>query len=77
MLHFLACSLGLSTADVPAVAGCRVDSALRHHSEPPWPEIEPHADLILAIHDALTRRPPGMENTLDHLREAYHRTMEW
>lgn len=69
--------LNLPARDISAVVDRRIDPALRHHSEPAWPKLEPHADLILAIYEALIQRPPGMEGALDNLRETYYRRMQW
>jgi hypothetical protein len=76
-LDSLARKVNLPVGDHAAIVDSRIDSSLRHHSEQPWPENEPDADLILAVHVALTRDSSGMEDTLDKLRDAYYRKMEW
>jgi hypothetical protein len=76
-MQSFAVGLDFSTGDLSAVVERRIDPALRHHSDPPWPPSEPHADLILAVYHALARRADEMEKILDDLREAYWRRMQW
>jgi hypothetical protein len=73
----LAKGLGLPTDTVAAAVSGQIDSSMRHHEEPAWPDGEPCEELILSIHQALVSGQGDMEEKLDRLRRAHYSQMGW
>jgi hypothetical protein len=73
----LAKDLGLSDKVDLAAISHQIDSTLRHHQEPAWPNGEPLQALTLSIHQTLISDEPGKEEKLDQLRQEYYGQMGW
>ncbi len=73
----LARDLGLSNMVDAAAISRQIDSTLRHHREPAWPNGEPLRALTLSIHQGLISDEPGQEEKLDRLRQEYYGQMGW
>ncbi len=68
-------SLGLSADGIAAAVSRQIDSTLRHHAEPPWPDGEPCEGLTMSIHRALASGDAAQAEELDRLGQEYYGQM--
>ena len=73
----LARDLGLPTEGVAAAVENQIDPSLRHHAEIPWPEDEPHRDLVLSVYQTVIGNGPDFEAKMDRLRRQYFRARKF